>query len=620
MVESDPLRPSDATTRVKDVNVDAIATARATTPHKLMRALSGDLDNILYKALKKSPDERYQTVNALADDLQRYLGHEPVAARPDSLGYRVGKFVRRNRLAVGAATVTLFALLAGVVATTWQALEARRAQSLAEANAAEAEKQREAAQFEARVARANHEFVSQVFGDAMRAGESNEMRAQLDRARGLLRKRYADDPVVHALLLFQVAGRYAELNEHKRTAELMQEIETLSTRANEPSLSAMVECAKAYFLLRDGKNDAAKPHVAEGLRLMEDAVRLLSQAGFECYRVDAMLASATGEHARGVARMERWLGQLERDGLGKTRAYVNSLASLAYIHYKAGELVPALAVARRARALNEALGSEATLSSQTELDLEADLLFQLGRMSEATEVDREMLKRFAESGAAPPPTFVLKPGWHAIIGGNADEGLAWMRSVLPKYERDGPEGVARALTLDIASALVAQARYSEARLMIRRFEARLANGPPRLRDRVDAARVGVELALATGDAGGLGTTLNALEVALTAAGVSRLVSLRGYLAAGLGQLAHGNPGKARAHAEGAMKLATAKVIDGQSSAWVGAAELLLARVALAQGDRAEAREHLTVAAEQFADTLHSGHRWRMAVDSLTAKL
>ena len=511
-------------------------------------------------------------------------------------------------------------LLAGVVATIWQAREARRAQALAEANAAEAEKQREAAQFEARVARANHEFVSQLFGDAMRAGESTQMRAQLDRARELLRKRYADDPVVHSLLLFQVAGRYAELNEHKRTAELMREIETLSTRANEPSVSAMVECAKAYFLLREGKNDAAKSHVTEGLRLMEGAVRLVSQAGFECYRAEAMLASATGEHERGVARMERWLGQLERDGLGKTRAYLNSLASLAYIHYKAGELVPALAVARRARALNEALGSESTLSSQTELDLEGDLLFQLGRISEAIAVDREMLKRFAETGAAAPPTFVLKPAWHAIIGGNADEGVAWMRGVLPKYERDGPESIARPLTLDIASALVAQARYPEARSMVRRYEARLANGPERPRDRVDAARVGVELALATGDAGALGITLNALEAALTAGGVSRLVSLRGYLAAGLGQLAQSNPTKARAHAGTAMKLATAKVIDGQSSAWVGAVNLLLTHVALAEDDPAEARQHLTLAAEQFADTLHPDHHWRIAVDSLRVKL
>ena len=63
VVETDPTRPSDATTRVKDVNVDAIATARATTPHKLMRALRGDLDNILAKALKKSPAARYPNVD-----------------------------------------------------------------------------------------------------------------------------------------------------------------------------------------------------------------------------------------------------------------------------------------------------------------------------------------------------------------------------------------------------------------------------------------------------------------------------------------------------------------------------------------------------------------------------
>ncbi len=66
-----------------------------------------------------------QRVAAFADDLRRYLDHEPVSARADSLGYRAGKFVRRYRLAVGAASATLLALLAGVIGTTWQAIEAR---------------------------------------------------------------------------------------------------------------------------------------------------------------------------------------------------------------------------------------------------------------------------------------------------------------------------------------------------------------------------------------------------------------------------------------------------------------------------------------------------------------
>jgi serine/threonine-protein kinase len=618
VVETEPQRLSDA---AREMPPDA-AYARKVTPLKLARKFRGDLDNIVAKALKKAPGERYATVNEFADDLRRYLHNEPVGARPDSLRYRAGKFLRRNRLAVGAATATLLVLLAGVAGTTWQAVEARRAQTRAEASAAEARSQREAAQFEARVARANHEFVSQLFGDAMRGGESSQMRAQIDRARELLRRRFADDPVVHSLLLFQLAGRYAELNEPEREAEVIQEVETLSERANDPSLRAAVACIKAYELVRAGNPDAAKPYVTDGLRLMETAPRPLSAAGFECYRADAMLATATGDHARGVAQMQRWLAQLERDGLEKTRAYLNSLGSLAYIHHMGGQLNQALAASRRARALDEALGSEATLSSQTELEREADLLFELGRISEAIAVDRELLRRFAtmESGGAPPPAFVLKPARHAIVGGDARDGEAWMRTALPKYEREGPEPYARGVTLDLAVACVVEGRYDDARSMLRRFEARLAKGPPRPRERVEAARIAVEIALGTRGAPGLRPALDTLEEGLAAEGMPRLNALQGYIAAGNGRLAGGNLEQARANGEQALKPATAKVLDGQGSAWVGAAQLLLARVAAAENDRAAAREHAALAAQQLADTLDPGHRWRVGLESLRVSL
>ena len=88
------------------------------------KALKGDLDNIVAKALKKAPGERYATVDAFADDLRRHLDHEPVSARADSFGYRVAKFVRRHRLVVGAVSLTLLALVGGVAGTTWQAVSA----------------------------------------------------------------------------------------------------------------------------------------------------------------------------------------------------------------------------------------------------------------------------------------------------------------------------------------------------------------------------------------------------------------------------------------------------------------------------------------------------------------
>jgi len=78
------------------------------------RALRGDLDAILHKALKKNPADRYPTVDALALDLRRHLANEPVSAQPDALAYRAGKFLRRYKLQVGAGAAVLGTLAAGV--------------------------------------------------------------------------------------------------------------------------------------------------------------------------------------------------------------------------------------------------------------------------------------------------------------------------------------------------------------------------------------------------------------------------------------------------------------------------------------------------------------------------
>jgi eukaryotic-like serine/threonine-protein kinase len=85
------------------------------------RALRADLDAIVLKALKKAPDDRYRTMDALADDLSRYLEGRPVLAQPDSNWYRLRKFVRRNRFAVGAVGAIFLAVLIGAAVAIWQA-------------------------------------------------------------------------------------------------------------------------------------------------------------------------------------------------------------------------------------------------------------------------------------------------------------------------------------------------------------------------------------------------------------------------------------------------------------------------------------------------------------------
>jgi serine/threonine protein kinase/Flp pilus assembly protein TadD len=78
----------------------------------IRRVLEGDLDNILGKALKKDPLERYASVGAFAEDLRRFLAHEPVRARPPPLWYRLKKFARRNRPMIGVSVPAALLLLA----------------------------------------------------------------------------------------------------------------------------------------------------------------------------------------------------------------------------------------------------------------------------------------------------------------------------------------------------------------------------------------------------------------------------------------------------------------------------------------------------------------------------
>ncbi len=133
---ADASQPSADAAIEPDANVtpQAIAEMRGTTPERLRRALSGDLDVILATALKKRLNERYATVQAFADDIQRHLNHQPILARPDSWTYRTAKFARRNWIPVTAAAAVAAATIGGVATTLWQAnqvkIEAQRANAI----------------------------------------------------------------------------------------------------------------------------------------------------------------------------------------------------------------------------------------------------------------------------------------------------------------------------------------------------------------------------------------------------------------------------------------------------------------------------------------------------------
>jgi serine/threonine protein kinase len=128
IVEIEPERPSDivVSARIGAEARRANAVERASTPEKLRRLLRGDLDTIVGKALKKNPHERYASASALADDLRRHLNHAPVLARPDTLAYRAGKFLRRYWLPVSAGALVIASLSAGLYIANRQRIMAQQ--------------------------------------------------------------------------------------------------------------------------------------------------------------------------------------------------------------------------------------------------------------------------------------------------------------------------------------------------------------------------------------------------------------------------------------------------------------------------------------------------------------
>ncbi len=161
--EEEPPRPSTRLTTLGET-LSVVSARRRMEPRKLSALVKGDLDWIVMKALEKDRARRYETASALAADVRRFLSEEPVEARPPSAGYRLRKFVRRNRGPVVAGATIAALLVVGVAVSTWQAVRAAWAEQAAvlarEEEAQQrrqAEEQRNRAVDAERVARANEQ-------------------------------------------------------------------------------------------------------------------------------------------------------------------------------------------------------------------------------------------------------------------------------------------------------------------------------------------------------------------------------------------------------------------------------------------------------------------------------
>lgn len=139
--DNDPARPSAAIRKRDELkNTDDDVSLTHTSPQgvgvgeerKLRKRLRGDLDTIVLMAMRKEPERRYASVEQFAEDVRRHLEGLPVRARADAFGYRAGKFIRRQKVALAAATLIALTLLFGIITTAWEARVARAERARAE--------------------------------------------------------------------------------------------------------------------------------------------------------------------------------------------------------------------------------------------------------------------------------------------------------------------------------------------------------------------------------------------------------------------------------------------------------------------------------------------------------
>jgi eukaryotic-like serine/threonine-protein kinase len=210
IVDTEPKRVSDAVTlEPADASVSHAARC-GTTASRLRRLLRGDLDTIVAKALKKNAAERYGSATALADDLRRYLRHDPIGARRDTLAYRATRFVRRHARGV-AASAAVVALLGGSTAFYTSRLATERDRARREA---------------AKATKVSELMVGLLTGAdpiVNRAtGEGPTVRSLLDAGAEQAQKELVDQPEVQAEM-FTVLGRiYRRLGEFDKAQQLLE--------------------------------------------------------------------------------------------------------------------------------------------------------------------------------------------------------------------------------------------------------------------------------------------------------------------------------------------------------------------------------------------------------------
>jgi serine/threonine protein kinase len=454
IVDEEPPRASDA---IASVSVD-VAANRAITPERQRRLLRGDLDRIIAKSLKKNPAERYPSALAFAEDLQRYLEHKPVLARPDSFGYRTAKFVRRNRVAVAVAATALVATLAALTGFVIQDRRVRVERDFA---------------FRELVRTEQHDdFLDFLLSDAAPSGKPFTVTDLLGRAKSIVEK---EKPSLEQIELMDWIGKdYAAHGQYAQARKTLERAYQLSGQFTDPAVRAMAACVLGMELSRDEDLARGEVLIQEGLRELPNAPEYaLDRAN--CLRYGSEASREKGESSEAVHRMETAQRILRASPLDSDTFEVTYSIDLASAYFEAGRDREALDEFQRAGNLLSSLGRDETQQASTFYNNWAVELAQVGRPLEAEKIFRRAIDISREDSTEEAATAATLNNYARVLRelDCLPQAADYAERAYNKAVQTGDESLTNRSLLERSRIYIAQKDLPRAESMIAQVEPRM---------------------------------------------------------------------------------------------------------------------------------------------------